>query len=119
MARVGRAAGRRAGRGAGARAGAWWDKSDGGGKKPAAGGRGARAGQGKAPRTVKELADANTRKGLRSSSGGTYGFASPAKTLIEPEGKYLEDGWVEESGGAGGGFFQGLARMFGGKQKDD
>ena len=97
-------------------------KRDGGGEEPAAGGRGARgrAGQRKAPRTVKELADANTKKGLKSASGGTYGFASPAKTLIEPEGKYLEDGWVEEGdGGGGGGFFEGLAKMFGGKEKDD
>ena len=70
--------------------------------------------------TIKELADANTKLGLKSSSGGTYGFASPAKALIEPKGKYLEDGWVDDGDGAGDGrgFFEGLAKLFSGKKDE-
>ena len=66
-------------------AGAWWDK-----KKedpaPAAG----------KPRTLKELAERNSKGGAKSSSGKTYGFASKSKAYIEVEGTYLESGWVEQ-----------------------
>lgn len=103
-------AGRGARRGVGLRAGAgWWG----------GGGMGEEGGE-KRKMTIKELADANTKKGLKSSSGGTYGFASPAKALIEPKGKYLEDGWVDDGDGAGEGrgFFEGLAKLFSGKKDE-
>lgn len=66
-------------------AGAWWDKKK-GDPAPAAG----------KPRTLKELAERNSKGGAKSSSGKTYGFASKSKAYIEVEGTYLESGWVEQ-----------------------
>ena len=96
-------------------AGAWWDK-----KKedpaPAAG----------KPRTLKELAERNSKGGAKSSSGKTYGFASKSKAYIEVEGTYLESGWVEQpkKGGKKGraaaaepvGFFENLMQVIKGEK---
>ena len=96
-------------------AGAWWDKKE--DPAPAAG----------KPRTLKELAERNSKGGAKSSSGKTYGFASKSKAYIEVEGTYLESGWVEQpkKGGKKGraaaaeepvGFFENLMQVIKGEK---
>merc|ERR1712224_984352 len=65
----------------------------------------------KKPATLGELAALNTArfKGAKSASGGAAGFANAKKANLFPEGKYLEDGWVEAP--------KGKAKKGGGEEK--